>query len=368
MRRLATLMAALSLAAPIGCGSSDEPDEAPPQKFGSFFGVAPQAAPAEPDLARMVRGGIGSYHLLMAWPRIEPTPGAYDWTEYDTIMGQLARAGLEPAPYLFGTPRTYAETASQPPTSSDEALDAWADFVREAATRYGPDGTFWEQLGRTDPEVEPQPVTSWEIWNEPNSSLFWSPNPDPDAYADLVERSAKVLREVDPEAEIVTGGVFATPASADAIVSYDFLAEVYAREGIDKLIDVVGVHPYAPRIGGKLGVVDQVEKTRAVVDESGDDAELWVTEIGWGADPAVPNQLAMTPEKQAELLSESYGELLERRDALGLRGIVWYTWRDFDAAIGECGWCPTAGLLDADGDSKPAWLAFTELSGGEPGG
>ena len=66
------------------------------------------------------------------------------------------------------------------------------------------------------------------------------------------------------------------------------------------------------------------------------------------------------------MLDESLSALLQEREPLGLRGVIWYTWRDFDPSIGECGWCPTAGLLDADGDSKPAWLAFTELSGGEP--
>ena len=101
-----------------------------------------------------------------------------------------------------------------------------------------------------------------------------------------------MLQEVDPEAEIVTGGVFATPNSPGAIRSYDFLAEVYEREGIDEVIDVVGVHPYSPRVGGRLGVIDQVERTRRTVDEAGDDAELWITELGWGSDPNVPNQLA----------------------------------------------------------------------------
>ena len=62
--------------------------------------------------------------------------------------------------------------------------------------------------------------------------------------------------------------------------------------------------------------------------------------MGWGSDPDVPNQLAKTAEQQAELLDESLAALLEEREPLDLRGVIWFTWRDFDAPIGECGWCP----------------------------
>ena len=181
MRLHPAIVAAALAVAIAGCGGSDEENDPPSQRYGSFFGVAPQAAPGEPDLARMVSGGLGSYHVLMAWGTIERAPGDYKWNAYDDLIGQLARAGLEPAPFLFGTPSIYAEAPNQPPTSSELALDAWADFLRAAAERYGPGGEFWtEEFADTDPDVDPRPVRTWEIWNEPNTSVFWSPDPDPD--------------------------------------------------------------------------------------------------------------------------------------------------------------------------------------------
>ena len=361
MRSTAALLLTLvALGMLAGCGGSDEEG---PERFGDFFGVVPVETPTEVDFARMAAGGIGSYHLQLQWSTIEHSKGTYDWNAYDEVMRQLARSGIQPIPYVVGTPGVYADDPTIPPTDDEETFDAWADFLSEAALRYGPDGEFWDLMATTDPDVEPVPLHSWEIWNEPNSSVFWKPAPDPAAYADLLKRSARVIEKVDPEAEIMTAGMFATPQSDGAIKSYDFLRDILGRNGVTDIVDLVGVHPYGPRV---QDVVTQVEGTREAVDEAGNDAGLWVTELGWGSDPSSGNQLAKTPEEQAQLLSESFNELYDRRDEWGLRGVVWFTWRDTPGPVGDCVWCQTAGLVDPDRDSKPAWLAFTELTGGEP--
>ncbi len=274
----------------------------------------------------------------------------------------LAKYGIEPVPFVFGTSGAYASVGSDPPTSSNEAFDAWADFLEAAVARYGTDGEFWQTLAENEPDIEARPAQVWEIWNEPNSSVFWTPAPDPAAYAELIKRSARVIKKTDPEAEVMTAGMFITPQSDGAINSIDFLREVFDRRGVADAVDIVAVHPYGPTTPD---VMDQVDRTRELVDEVDPDASLWVTEIGWGSDPSSGNDLAKTPEKQAELLTESLGEMLDRREELGLRGVIWYTWHD-TALAGDCAWCPTAGLLDADRDSKPVWLAFTDLTGGTP--
>lgn len=355
---IVVLLAALS-----ACGGTGDEEDGP--TTGAFFGIAPVESPSESDFARMAAGGIGSYHLQFAWLTVEGEKGNYDWQSYDLIFAQLARAGIEPVPYVLGTPPIYESVGSDPPTSSEETFDAWADFLEEATLRYGPGGVFWTDVfPLQNPGVEPQPVRTWEIWNEPNSSVFWTPSPDPGAYADLITRSSRVIKKVDPEAQIMLAGMFATPQSDGAIVSYDFLREVLDESGAAEAIDVVGVHPYGPDV---KSVFDQVDETRAVLDELGQDYPLWITEIGWASDPAPGADQSKTPEVQAELLTKSLGTFWERREELGLLGVIWFTWHDLDeGTLGDCVWCATAGLLDTDRDSKPAWLAFTELTGGTP--
>lgn len=327
-----------------------------------FWGIAPFGASNASDLARMSAGGVGSYRVLLSWPRVETTEGTYDWSSYDLLMEQLATNGMEPLPYVFGTPRFHGEEVTEGPASTDQ-LRAWSKFVRAAAVRYGPDGAFWRQLAASKPDIEPQPFRIWEIWNEPNSSLFWTPKPDPDDYARLLTRSADVIGGVDPEAEIMVGGMFATPNSPDAIESPEFIERLFDIDGVDRAADLVGVHPYGPNVST---VVDQMDLTVDAIDAGGGEAGTWITELGWGSDPGPKSQLSKTPEQQATLLTRSFEKLSSRADQWDLHGVIWFTWADNPASGAACGWCPSAGLVDSDRDSKPAWIAYTDFTGGQP--
>lgn len=359
-RQIAAAVAALSLLFLTGCGSSD--DENPPVA-DSFYGVAPEGIQDSSDYTRMRNGGVGVVRIVIQWSGIEATePGRYDWSSTDQLVGALADAGLEPIATVFGTPPIYAKEPTEAPTNDEKTLDAWTDFVAAAADRYGTDGAFWSEYSANHPDAEPQPIREWEIWNEPNSSTFWKPAPDPDAYASLLKRSAEAIGDVEPDARIMTAGMFATPQSEGAISSYDFLSELLADDDVADVVDVVGIHPYGPDVDA---VTDQVEKTRRALDGDGVEVPMWVTEIGWGSNPKSGNDLSKTPEEQAQLLTDSFSAL--RDDDFGVEGVVWYTWHDAtESAVGSCGWCASAGLVDADRDSKPAWIAYTDLTGGTP--
>ena len=59
--------------------------------------------------------------------------------------------------------------------------------------------------------------------------------------------------------------------------------------------------------------------------------------------------------------------MIAKRDRWNVEGVLWYTWRDPANPAGLCGWCGSAGLVDDDLDTKPAWDAYTAITGGEPG-
>ena len=362
-RAIAVLAAALACISLASCGGGSD-DSDPEIPDGRFIGVAPEGEQNATDYTRMADGGVGVARIVLQWSSIETSKGAYDWAATDQAMADIASAGLEPLVTVFGTPDIYEKVLTDPPTTSEDTFDAWSDFLAAAAKRYGDGGDFWAFFVQAKPDVEPQPIREWEIWNEPNSSVFWSPKPDPVAYSELIKSSAKTLNKVDPQAQVMSGGMFATPQSDGAIVSYDFIDQLYAQDGVDDAIDVVGVHPYGPDLDS---VTSQVEDTRKALDKAGSDTGLWVTEIGWGSDPTIKTDLSKDPEQQASLLSESFRSLYDSRDETGVEGVVWYTWHDsVDAKVGFCGWCASAGLVDADRDSKPSWLALTDLTGGTP--
>jgi hypothetical protein len=361
MRRALLLLLVLAVPA-LAVQGCDGTDPASAKAAPGFFGISPQDAVSDADIARMGAGNVGSYHLLLSWARTEANEGVYDWSSYDDLIGKLAVQGIQPVAYVFGSPSWIAKNDQTPPTNGEQ-LDAWKEWLGAAITRYGYGGEYWEQFALTNPGVEPRPIRIWEIWNEINSPNFWAPEPDPGAYAKLLRLSDRTLKKVDPDSQTMIAGMFGTPQANDSLTAFEYLERLYAKPGVDEASDIVGAHPYGPKISD---VKKQMELTRKVMKEGGDGGDdIWVTEIGWGSDPNVRSDLSKNPAKQASLLRKTFKMMLTRRDRWNVGGVLWYTWRDADDPTAlVCGWCGSAGLVDRDLDSKPAWVEFTKMTGG----
>src|SRR5439155_16083437 len=93
-------------------------------------------------------------------------------------------------------------------------------------------------------------VAAWEVWNEPNIAAFWSPKPDPVLYARLLAAAAAAIRETDPHALVLSGGLATASdrSNGRTIAPETFLAALY-RRGVRHTFDAVAVHPYAYTIG-----------------------------------------------------------------------------------------------------------------------
>ena len=355
---LAGLACALSLSA---CGTESEPEPVPE----TFYGVIPQAPLTAASFERMKQAGVGTLRSFFPWSQLEPGPDEYNFALSDLIVAGAASQRIEVLPYVLATPPWVAKLDGHDcgddcgllAPDSPASRDAWRDFVAALVARYGPGGDFW----RDHPELPKVPIRAWQIWNEQNSPSFYAPRPDVDSYARLVDVASRAIREADPEAEVVLGGMFGTPLGGKppGITATDYLQRLYAIFGSDPPFDAVGVHPYAAHM---TKVVEQVQGLRDVIDGSGDDARLWVTEMGWSSDDG-REPLERGPDGQATALTDSYDYLLDHRDALDLEGIFWYSWQD-TADSGPCAWCQGSGLLTQSGSEKPALGAFTEFTGG----
>ena len=360
------LAAAALIALGAGCGDDDSGPATAAAAPETFFGVVPQGPLSEEEFERMGEGRVGTLRVALPWTNIDPTPEEdYDFSSTDgTVLG-AARNGIQVLPLLYGTPTWDAQEldghdcVDDCPTHapvSEEALQAWQEFVTAAINRYGPEGTLWEE----NPDVEPVPIHSWQIWNEQNSSTFWKPRPDQAAYAELVDAAEKAIHAEDEHASVVLGGMFGTPP--DGETAWSFLRQLYEIEGPEGSFDAVAAHPYAAHMEK---VRSQVELIRDEVERADDtDAALWITEIGWASSgPDVP--LNRGPEGQAEELESAFEYFLERRERWNIAGVTWYSWRD-TSDMGICDWCGGSGLFPVDSlEPKPSWEAFTALTGGE---
>ena len=385
MRRTLLTVAILACAlGAVACGGGDqggEPAAGGGEAAGgvprSFWGVVSGTPLDADELDMMGAANVGTLRHLVLWPELEPSDGTYDWSKLDPVVAAAAENGIEMLPFVYGTP-AWAVGDCQgldpipcqaiPPIGSDAARQAWQQFLRDLIARYGPDGSFWSD-GSDDYDPPRVPVTQWQIWNEPGSPTFYQPTPSPEGYNELVRISHDAIESADPDAKVVLAGLFRSPqkGQGDQGGPAEFLREFFAADPrVTGDFDSIALHPYASNLDQISTLFDQV---LPVLDDAGiPEAPIWISELGWSSAPPEPNKpLLKGVDGQAQLLTDSFDLLREKRDEWNLEGVVWYQWKDLQDPVEGCTFCQLSGLLEANGDPKPAWDAFNEFTGGDSG-
>jgi hypothetical protein len=202
-------------------------------------------------------------------------------------------------------------------------------------------------------------VIDWQLWNEVNSPSFWFRKPSAKQYVGLLRVFSGGIKTGDPSAHVILAGLFRTPQIKNGIDLDRFLPQIYRRKA-KGLFDGVAVHPYAttPR-----DALEAVKETRRIMGRFKDrHTPLWITEIGWSTGGNPPTALTVSPQRQASYLRKAFGMLARNRGRFKIAGVIWYSWRDVPGPI----WFDHTGLFTQDFDPKPAWDAFTGLTGGTP--
>ncbi len=345
---LLALLAGLLL---VAAAPADARKKAPSDFFGMFA-----EADSEADYEGPGKAGFGAFRVPVNWGAIQKTrDGVYDWTSADRGVYYSAKHGMRPALVMFGTPRFVGKSKKGfvPPRSKQD-LREWEEFAAAAAARYGRGGSFYTAY----PELAQLHVRTWVAWNEQNAVPYWVPKPNPKAYAKLLTSFSRGVRGADPEATIVTGGMYGYPRASTALTAVKFLRKLYAVKGIKKHFDAVGLHPYGPEI---KDVKKQITAARKVMKKAGDGgAGVFVGEVGWASKGPRNNSLVVGKKKQSQMLSKSLQLMLNKRNAWNLTGAYVYTWRDFTRET-TCIWCPGAGLVTEGGKPKPALKAVKKI-------
>jgi hypothetical protein len=333
----------------------------------SFYGVVPQTQLGDADFARMGQGKVGTLRVIINWSVVEQTPDVYNWAGYDAIIAGAAHQGITVLPFLYGTPNWVArgldkfrctECGLFAPKKK-KALIAWRDFVADTVTRYGTNGTFFAEY----PDVPKMPIRAWQIWNEQNSRSFYKPKPSPGGYAKLLDQAAKAIRNINPNAQVVLGGMAEfrrLAAGPQVIAGSDFLDRLYgASRGVRRDFDGVAPHPYAGKVAR---VARQTEVIRRILRKRHDSgASMWVTELGWASSNG-GNPLEVGPKGQAQRVRQSLRFFKRRANRLNVKTVNWFSWVDSTSSI--CSWCANSGLFKPGLVEKPAWKAFVKFTGG----
>jgi polysaccharide biosynthesis protein PslG len=332
-----------------------------------FFGVTSTFAPDSADLARMGQAHVGNLRLALGWEELEPNPGQYNFTNTDRVVAGAAAQGIPLRPFIFGTPPWARNCAGIPAFYCDRVTpmrtalgrERWPILLRTLVARYGPNGSFWTD--GSDAYSPPyDPITEWQLWNEPNSATYMRPSPTPRAYYALLSSGSTAIRQVDPNARILTAGLFGTPPNG--MTMWRFLERLYRFKGVRRLVSAIAIHPYSPNI---RGIRFQLQRARRALAQShARGTSIYLTELGWGSDTA-KSALYKGLDGQASMLRSAFAFSLRNRKRYKIAGVDWFSWRDIPPdATGNCLLCASFGLLSLDHSPKPAYRSFTAFTGG----
>jgi len=312
---------------------------------------------SRPDMDRSIAlmrdAGVKWVRANMNWASVEPgAKGSLDqwWLdEIDYAVRSAQAAGLQVLmPIADGVPYwASADPGKYGDTSGNHWNKYWrpsnftdyADFARSVASRYG-------ALG----------VHTYEIWNEPNYVRFWPSGPSAAEYAALLRVAYPALKQADPSARVVLGGL--------SLNDYGFLQQLY-DVGAAPYFDVAAVHPYTgnadPTLcwyqAGSTRYAKEafcgIEEVRRTMLANGDGRDLWLTEFGWST-ASVPN--GVSEATQAAYLTKAF-----ERVALYpyVTNAFWYGFRNnYWQADNQTDLEADYGLTKVDFTQKPAYAAF----------
>ncbi len=323
-----------------------------------FFGIVQTGTLDEPDMQTMKSLRVQTDRFLLSWGWVERGKDSFEWGPADRFIGALAAHGIRAVPAVWGNPDWLAGSSSTPPIGGTLAESQWRDFLKALVARYGPGGVYWktyyhQQFGAT---ATPLPITSWQIWNEPNLKKYFAPYPSPGKYARLLQISYPAIKSKDPHAQVVLAGM---PARSGDVTATSFLKSLYAVGGIKADFDATALHPYMPTIDQVKAAIQQF---RQVMTSHGDGATpLWISEIAWGSAPPDGQGINKGPSGQAQMLAKAYKLILQNRRAWNIAHLYWYHLRDPLNSVASCSFCGSAGLESSDRTKKLSYAAFKAI-------
>lgn len=292
-----------------------------------------------------------------AWKWVEPKQNQWNWGGLDTWVKAANHQGYDVLYTFLRTPAWAGSSQTAPPSDLDSQSPCdppatgagdcmFKSFVTTLVTRY---------KGK---------IKFYQMWNEPNSSGFWTGTPADLAH--MAKDAFAIIHTIDPAAQVLTP---ATSPSGYPRPHDQWLAD-YLRAGGAQAADIGSWHGYlqattfvapwperadSPTPGCTVGtwkcpgsVLDTYRRIRSVMDANGmAGKQLWDTEGGWGVNDDRHSDLP-DPTDQAAWVARWF---IVQAGA-GVNRAIWYM---FDAADG---W---GALWDQDAGLHPAGVAYQQV-------
>jgi polysaccharide biosynthesis protein PslG len=273
-------------------------------------------------------GAIRIWDNGVRWDEVNTADGVYDWTLLDQVVANAEATGAKKIMYVLGSTPSWLATDTSVPNylkapganSMPSSLAKWDEWVQAVVTRY---------KGRID---------EWQVWNEVNFSSFWSGTVQ--QMITLTQRASKIVDEVDPGSDFVTGSAIVRQpkkknkvSKQSAAISSSSFFYSYMR-GLKKKkvkFDAVGMHLYPWYLDGpgdgtpydrERGAADAQE----VLDHFGFQQPMYDTEMAYGnrRDNGWRRKV-LSPSKGAAYLAQTYIYGMVNN----VPEVYWYGWDDY---------------------------------------
>ena len=354
---------------------------------------------AREAIADWQRIGIDTVRVQVVWARIAPEPRSYDpppdfdpanhldyrynWNAVDRAVRLLADAGIQPLLMLDGPPPLWG--SSRPRVGNPRYLPSpyyFGKFAAAVAARYG------------------NVVDEYILWNEPNLPVWLQPQGlcngkrctpvSPHTYRYMVRAAYPEIHAADATSRVLVGAL--APAGGNLTsknANMRPLQFLRAFGCVDALLqpvtsgpcatfepapaDGIAYHPHStkhpPHEGYANGdnaalaslkdverIVDLLQSTGRLGTAGQPPLGFWLDEYAYQTNP--PDKLrGVTPGRQDRYLQQA-AYLAWRNPRVQL--LAQYLWQDERVGGGKryTGW--QSGLIDSEGDPKPALAHFDD--------
>lgn len=240
--------------------------------------VSGSASRTHRDLATSMQAfdemGVTQIRVFLPWRAIETSKGVYNWVVADRILDAAAEREIAVVGAVTSTPIWASRNGFWLPNAAPDDPATYANFMTRVAERYG--------SGSAQPRI-----AAYEIWNEPNANIGWSPQPNVAGYTTLLKAAYTAIKAVEPTA-LVIGGVLGAGLSFGTwtINPVNYLTSMYAA-GAQGYFDALSFHPYNFSSSFSAGApyantpYRQLMSLRQLMNDAGDgQKKIWTTEYG----------------------------------------------------------------------------------------
>jgi hypothetical protein len=292
------------------------------------------------------------------WSDIQPTQnGGLDWSSFDTKADNAQAAGMNLYVLFTGNPSWAAQYPGGPVYVTQ--TQALVNFVQAMVERYNCDGI-------DDAPGHPC-VHYWSFYAEPDNGDpgraaqgkgLWGNNGA--GYAAMLKQISPVIHAADPEAKVLIGGLAYDSFEPAGPFVRSFLTDTLAAletypGGPTAYIDAVAFHYYPldfPTITAKA------EDIRGIMDRNGAGSlPLLSPETGFWSSSKWGSSLS----EQADWVVENYVR------GLSMNFTMLSLYKVFDDVVAgsaqDADPGDTCGLLDVNGNPKPAYYAYKTMTG-----